>query len=90
MRKFAIILLVLFVLVLFAINNMEHVELGLIIGRPMRIRLFFLLMLSFLAGCLTMSLVNMYFNAKFRKLRELEAKPENARAAKGSDDEVFF
>ncbi len=37
---------------MFAMDNMQRVELGLIVGRPVHVRLFFLLLASFLIGVL--------------------------------------
>ncbi len=65
----------------FAMDNMHHVDLGLVLGTPVSVRLFFLLLTSFLVGCLLATLMNLYLNAKSKK------QSETARA---TDDEDFF
>lgn len=65
----------------FAMDNMHRVELGLIMGRPVNVRLFFLLLTSFLVGCFSAVLVNLYVGAKSRKQRETKQDTE---------DEAFF
>ena len=41
-------------------DNLHRVELGLIVGRPVHVRLFFLLLTSFLVGCFMVMLLNLY------------------------------
>jgi uncharacterized integral membrane protein len=65
----------------FAMDNMHRVELGLIVGRPYHVRLFFLLMTSFLLGCFSTMLINMYARTKSR---------EKGQAAQDAEDDEFF
>ena len=51
----------------FAIDNMHRVELGLIVGKAVNVRLFFLLLIAFLVGCFTTVLANLYFTLRARK-----------------------
>ncbi len=61
---------------LFAMDNLHHVELGLIIGEPVQVRVFFLLMVSFLVGCFTAILIRLYISAIFKKKTEIAQNPE--------------
>jgi uncharacterized integral membrane protein len=63
---------------MFAMDNMHHVELGLLVGRPVQVRLFFLLLTSFLVGCFSMMLLNVYrrSNPKTKRGTARDAKEE--------------
>ena len=77
-------LLVIFLAILattFAMNNMHHVELDLVVGRPVDVQLFFLLLTSFLIGCFSAMLMNLYLNSRSRKRRE---------KVQDTEDEAFF
>jgi hypothetical protein len=65
----------------FAMDNMHHVGLGLIVGEPVYVRLFFLLLTSFLVGCFTTMLMHLCLNARARRH---EQTPQDA------EDEAFF
>ncbi len=52
---------------MFAMDNMHRVELGLVMGKPVHVRLFFLLLTSFLVGCFAAMVTSLYINAKSRK-----------------------
>ena len=52
------------VITVFAMNNMHRVEMGLIVGRGVHVRLFFLLLTAFLVGCFTAMLANLYISTK--------------------------
>lgn len=65
----------------FAMDNMHRVELGLIVGRPAHVRLFFLLLTSFLVGCFSAMLVSLFLGAKSGKQGEMKQDTE---------DETFF
>ncbi len=65
----------------FAMDNMHRVELGLIIGKPVHVRLFFLLLTSFLVGCFSAMLVSLFLGAKSGKQGETKQDTE---------DEPFF
>jgi len=64
----------------FAADNMGHVQLGLIIGKPVHVRLFFLLLSSFLAGCFSTVLLNLYLRTRLKK---------KEAASKVEDDQFF-
>jgi uncharacterized integral membrane protein len=55
------------VVTVFAMDNMRRVELGLIVGKPVHVRLFFLLLTSYLIGCFSTMLANLYLSAKSKK-----------------------
>ncbi len=64
----------------FAMDNLHRVELGLIVGRPVHVRLFFLLLTSFLAGCFLVMLMNVYRSTRPKRKRE---------TARDEDDDFF-
>lgn len=66
---------------MFAMDNMQRVELSLVLGRPVHVRLFFLLLTSFLFGCFSAMLVNLYRRTKPVKRKE--------RAQDTEDDDFF-
>jgi len=55
---------------IFATDNMQRVELSLVLGRPVHVRLFFLLLTSFLLGCFAVMLMNLYRRTKPAKRKE--------------------
>ena len=61
----------------FATDNMHHVDLGLVVGSPVHVRLFFLLLTSFLVGCFSAMLMNLYLNARSGKQRETPQDTED-------------
>jgi uncharacterized integral membrane protein len=61
----------------FAMNNMHRVELGLILGRPVHVRLFFLLLTSYLLGSLSVILVRLFLNTKSKKKGETAPETNN-------------
>ncbi len=65
----------------FAMDNMHRVEFGLIVSQPVHVRLFFLLLTSFLIGCFSAMLISLYLNAKSRKQGDTKQDTE---------DEAFF
>ena len=81
MLRLLLVILVAAVAATFAMDNMHRVQLGLIVGRPVHVRLFFLLLTSFLVGCFTTVLLSLYLRTQFKK------KKETAR--KTGDDEFF-
>ena len=66
---------------IFAMDNMQRVELGLIVGRPVHVRLFFLLLTSFLIGCFSAILLNLYLRTNLKKER---------KGAADTEDDKFF
>jgi len=53
---------IVFVLI-FATSNIDHVPVGFVVGQPIHMRLIFVILASFLAGCLTTVLLRMYWAA---------------------------
>lgn len=89
MQKFVVYVLLMVVVVLFAVDNMSHVEVGLIVGRPFQVRLFFLLLVVYLCGCFTTLVANMYLNAKYGRTRTKHGAVRGAKD-KESEEETFF
>jgi len=71
------IFLVVVLAAIFAMDNMHRVELGLIVGRAVHVRLFFLLLSSFLFGCISAVLVGLYRRARSKKRRETAQDAES-------------
>ncbi len=69
MLKVLLVILLAVIATSFAMDNMHHVELGLIVGRPVRVRVFFLLLTSFLIGCVSGILMDLYLGAKSKRQR---------------------
>ncbi len=65
----------------FAMDNMHRVELGLIVGRPVHVRLFFLLLTSFLIGCFAVMLLTLYRNTR--------RTPKKVTAPQDEGDDFF-
>lgn len=76
MLKVSFVILLTVMASTFAMDNMHHVDLGLVVGSPVSVRLFFLLLTSFLVGCLLATLMNLYIGAKSEKQAEVEQKTE--------------
>ena len=58
------------VFTIFAMDNMHRVELGLIVGKPMHVRLFFLLLSAFLVGCFSAAITSLYLRARSKKQKQ--------------------
>ncbi len=69
MLKLLVVILTAVMATMFAMDNMHRVELGLVLGRPVHVRLFFLLLTSFLVGSFAVLLMNLYRSTKPRKQR---------------------
>ncbi len=76
MLKVSFVILLTVMASTFAMDNMHHVDLGLVLGSPVSVRLFFLLLTSFLVGCLLATLMNLYLGAKSEKQGEVAQKTE--------------
>ncbi len=76
MLKLLYSILIAVIVAIFAMDNMHHVELGLFIGKPVHVRLFFLLLIFFLVGCFAAILINLYVSAKFKKKTKIAQDPE--------------
>jgi len=71
----------------FAWSNTHHVEVGLLLGRPVHVRLIFLLLTTFLLGHFTAVLLNVYMRTRIKaKIR----RKEMAEDAHGDEDEDLF
>ena len=64
------------IVAIFAMDNMQHVELGLFVGKPVHVRLFFLLLISLLVGCFATIFINLYVSAKHKKKTEITQDTE--------------
>ncbi len=71
MLKLLLVILTAIMVTTLAMDNMHRVELGLIVGRPVHVRLFFLLLTSFLVGCFSAMFMNLYLSTKSKKRREI-------------------
>ena len=67
MLKLMLVTLTVVLLTILAMDNMHHVQVGLIIGKQVHVRLFFLLLTSFVIGCFSVMLLNLYRGAKSKK-----------------------
>ncbi|MHC4695784.1 MAG: hypothetical protein ACYTFA_03460 [Planctomycetota bacterium] len=81
MLKLLLAILIAVMGTIFAMDNLHRVELGLIVGRPVHVRLFFLLLTSFLVGCFMVMLMNLY--------RSTTRKSEPVKRKSVEDDEFF-
>lgn len=81
MLKLLFVILAAALATMFAMDNMNRVELGLVVGRPVHVRLFFLLLISFLIGCFMVLLLNLY--------RNTTRKNHGAKAPSVEDDDFF-
>lgn len=75
------------VIVLFAWSNTHHVEVGLVLGRPVQVRLIFLLLTTFLLGHFTAVLLNVYLRSRIRSKARRE---KMAREAADDEDDEFL
>ncbi|MHC4599337.1 MAG: hypothetical protein ACYS47_10065 [Planctomycetota bacterium] len=70
MLKLIIAALLAVLVAVFAIDNMHPVELGCVAGKPVNVRLFFLLLTSFLVGCMATTIVNLYIGTRTKRAVE--------------------
>jgi uncharacterized integral membrane protein len=70
MLKLIIAALLAVVVAVFAMDNMHPVELGCVAGKPVNVRLFFLMLTSFLVGCMATTIVNLYLGTKTKRAVE--------------------
>ena len=70
MLKLIIAALLAVLMAVFAIDNMHAVELGCVAGKPVNVRLFFLLLTSFLVGCISTTFVNLYIGTRTKRVDE--------------------
>ena len=88
MQRLLLLILIGLVLVLFAWSNTHHVEVGLIFGRPVHVRLVFLLLTTFLVGHFTAVLLNVYVRSRIKASERREQMMEGAHG--DEDDESFL
>lgn len=87
MQRVLLVILVGFMIVLFAWNNMHHVEVCFVFSRPIQVRLVFLLLTTFLAGHFTAVLLNVYMRTRIKEKARREKMKEDA---KGDEiDDIF-
>lgn len=87
MQKLLLILVVGLVLVMFAWSNTHHVEVGLVLGRPVHVRLIFLLLTTFLAGHFTAVVLGAYVRTRIKaKVRRQKAREDGH----DEDESDFF
>ena len=67
MKKLLLAIISAVLVTVFAMDNLRRVELGLIVGKPVHVRLFFLLLTSYLIGCFSAVLISLYLGTKSRK-----------------------
>ena len=67
MFKLLFVILAAAMMATFAMDNMQRVELGLVVGKPVHVRLFFLLLASFLIGCFSTVFTNLYLGTRYKK-----------------------
>lgn len=84
MIRLLIFFLTIVLIVLFALDNMQHATVGLIIGEQVHVRLFFLLLTSFLLGALSAVLLGFYNTTRAK------SKSKVAVSKNTEDDEFFF
>jgi uncharacterized integral membrane protein len=77
-RLFTAVVLTVF-LVAFAMSNMHPVRLSLLVGPPVKVRLIFLMMSTFLLGMLFLGLMAMAFRLRVRHQSKLQAQVAQAQ-----------
>jgi len=87
MQKLLLILAAGVLILLFAVNNTHHVEMSLIFGTPVHVRLIFLLLTTFLLGHFTAVLLNVYVRTKINATAK---RAETKAAAKDVEEDEFF
>ena len=81
MLRLLLVVIAAVLVVVFAMDNMHRVEMGLVVGRPVHVRLFFLLLTSFIIGCFATMFLNLYLRTQSNKKRD---------AATDTDGDEFF
>ena len=81
MRRLLLVILIVVIATIFAIDNLHHVQVGLVVGRAVQVRLVFLLLTCFLIGCLSAIVTNLY-------LRILSNS--KAKATQKTDGDTYF
>jgi len=72
--------------VVFVMANTHHVEISFVFGAPVRVRMIFLLMVTFLTGVVTAGLWGLVSNVRWRRrMRDLLRKERAAAEAAASE-----
>ena len=87
MQKLLLILVAAIAVALFALSNTHRVEMGVIFGMPVHVRLVFLLITTFLVGYFTAVLVNIYVRTK---INSTSKRPEPGAKSKDAEEDEFF
>lgn len=74
-------------MVLFAWDNTHHVEVGMVLGRPVHVRLIFLLLTTFLIGHFTAVLLNVFLS---QRIKAKGGQGRERRAEYGDEDDDLF
>jgi uncharacterized integral membrane protein len=61
--KLIVVVVAIVFVFIFATGNIDRVPVGFVVGQPIQMRLIFVILVSFLAGCLTTVLLHMYWAA---------------------------
>jgi uncharacterized integral membrane protein len=87
MRKLLLILVAGALVLLFALNNTHHVEMSLIFGTPVHVRLVFLLLTTFLIGHFSAVVLNLYLRTKTNSGAN---RAERRETSSDSEEDEFF
>jgi len=87
MRKLLLIVVAGALVLLFALNNTHRVEMSVIFGRPLHVRLVFLLLSTFLIGHFSAVLINVYVRTKIGSTAKRAEKRDRSHDAE--EDEFF-
>lgn len=87
MQRVLIILIAGLAMVMFAWSNVHHVEVGCVFGRPVQVRLIFLLLTTFLLGHFTAVLLSVYMRSRIKSKARRE---KMAHEAHEDDDDEFL
>jgi len=87
-QRVLIILMAGLAVVMFAWSNTHHVEVGFVLGRPVAVRLIFLLLTTFLLGHFTAVLLNVYVRSRIKSKARREKMAEDAH--EDEEDDLFL
>jgi uncharacterized integral membrane protein len=85
MGRIALAFLATVLFVSFALSNTHHVELSFVVGRPVEIRLIFLLAISFGSGVIASLFYQLWLDAN-RRAHQRKARLQLRRAEFGRED----
>ena len=87
MQRVLLILMAGLAMVMFAWSNTHHVEVGVVLGRPVRVRLIFLLLTTFLLGHFAAVLLSVYTRGRIKSKARREKLMHEAN---DEEDEEFL